>query len=124
MYTSYFGNRKNIINPLAITVKRPYWFKGLHYPNLGPKESFLKDYKDGKIDEIEYIEQYTKLVLDPLSPEETYRDLIDTYGEDVTLLCYEKPPKFCHRHIVALWFENNLGVDIPELKFGTDFKAK
>lgn len=117
MYTSYFGNHKNITNPLAITAKCPYWFKGPHYPNLGPKESFLKDYKDGKIDEIEYIEQYTKLVLDPLSPEEIYRDLIDTYGEDVTLLCYEKPPKFCHRHIVALWFENSLGVDIPELEF-------
>ncbi|KKM90780.1 hypothetical protein LCGC14_1235320, partial [marine sediment metagenome] len=56
-------------------------------------------------------------VLDPLSPEEIYKELIDTYGEDVTLLCYEKPPKFCHRHIVAHWFENNLDVDIRELKF-------
>ena len=49
MYTSYFGNRKNIINPLSITAKKPYWFSGPHYPKLGPKESFLKDYKDGII---------------------------------------------------------------------------
>ncbi len=117
MYTSYFGNRKNIINPLAITATCPYWFTGPHYAKLAPKESFLKDYKAGRIDEEGYIEQYMKLVLDPLSPEETYKELIDTYGEDVTLLCYEKPPKFCHRAIVALWFEDNLSVEVPERKF-------
>lgn len=115
MHTSYFGNRKNIVNPLAITGRPPAWFVGPHYPKLGPKESFLRDYKNGIIDEKGYVELYTKLVLDPLSPEEIYKELIDTYGEDITLLCYEKPPKFCHRHIVALWFEDNLGVSIPEL---------
>lgn len=114
MYTSYFGNRKNITNPLSITAKKPYWFVGPHYSPLGPKASFLKDYKDGTIGEEGYIEQYTKLVLDPLSAEETYNELIDLYGEDVTLLCYEKPPKFCHRHIVVKWFETNLGILVPE----------
>ncbi len=118
MYTSYFGNRRNFTNPLIISGKPPYWFKGPHYPKLGPKESFLKDYKAGKIDEEGYIEQYTKLVLDPLDAKETYQEIIDTYGEDVTLLCYEKPPKFCHRHIVALWFEAELGVKVTELGFG------
>lgn len=119
MYTSYFGNRKNITNPIAITGEKPYWFVGPHYPALGPKKSFFKDYKAGIIDEEGYIEQYMKLVLDPLSAEETYKDLIDTYGEDITLLCFEKPPKFCHRHIVVNWFETELGIKIPELKFSS-----
>lgn len=114
MYTSYFGNHRNITNLLAITNKPPAWFVGPHYPKLGPKESFLMDYKRGLITEVEYIEQYMKLVLDPLPPEETYNELISLYGEDVTLCCYEKPPEFCHRSIVAVWFENNLGILVPE----------
>lgn len=117
MYTSYFGNRKNIINPLAITFKPPFWFKTPNYPILAPKELFLRDYKNNIINEEKYVELFLELVLDPLNPEEIYNELIETYDEDVTLLCYEKPPKFCHRHIVSNWFENNLGVEVPELPF-------
>lgn len=117
MHTSYFGNRKNIVNPLAISANPPKWFDGPHYPKLGPKDSFLWDYKNGKIDEEGYIEQYTKLVLDPLSAAEIYKELVDTYGEDVTLLCYEKPPQFCHRHIVAIWFKDELDIKVSELAF-------
>ena len=117
MYTSYFGNYRNIVNAVAITGKPPAFFHGSHYPKLGPHESFLMDYKYGRIDDKEYIELYTKLVLDPLSPEETYKELVDTYGENVTLCCYEKPPKFCHRAIVAIWFETNLGILVPEHKY-------
>lgn len=117
MFTSYFGNRKNITNPLAITGKPPYWFKGPHYAPLGPKESFLHPYKNGTLDELGYIEQYIKLVLDPLDPKVVYKELTDTYGDDVTLLCFEKPPKFCHRSLVAIWFESNLGIAVTELEY-------
>lgn len=122
MFTSYFGNRKHIINPIAILTKPFRWFKSPCYPKLGPsdKGTFLGDYKNGLINEREYIDQYVKLVLNPLDAEEIYRELIDTYGDDVTLLCYEKPPKFCHRYVVAYWFENELGVNVQELKFGSN----
>ena len=120
MYTSYFGNRKHITNPVAILTKPFRWFKSPCYPKLGPsdKGTFLRDYKSGLINEREYIEQYIKLVLNPLDAEEIYKELIDIYGNDVTLLCYEKPPKFCHRHVVSHWFEKELGVEIEELGFG------
>lgn len=32
------------------------------------------------------------------------------------MLCYETNTEFCHRHIVAAWFELLLGVEIPEAK--------
>lgn len=115
MKTSYFGNLKNIKNPVAITAKPPAFFKGPNYIKLAPKSSFLWAYKNGEIDEEEYVKQYMKLVLKPLSPQETYDDIVNTYGNDVVLLCYEKPTDFCHRHIVASWFEINLGVKVTEL---------
>lgn len=31
------------------------------------------------------------------------------------MLCYEPNTNFCHRHIVAAWFEILLGVSVPEV---------
>ena len=35
-------------------------------------------------------------------------------GQDVALCCYEKPEEFCHRHILADWIKEKLGVEISE----------
>ena len=32
------------------------------------------------------------------------------------LLCYENNKDFCHRHIVAAWFEIMLGIKVDEVK--------
>ena len=113
MKTSYFGNLRNVSNPLSISGKAPSWYNGPQI--LAPKYGFFKDRKDGKIDDIGYTEQFCDLVLKPLDVIQTYHHLIETYGEDVTLLCYEKPGQFCHRRIVASWFELSLQVQVPEL---------
>lgn len=115
MHTSYFANLKNVKNPLSISGKAPEWYTGPQFKILSPKYGFFRDYKDGKIDQLGYTEQFLDQVLKPLDPQSTYDYLITTYGEDVTLLCYEKPGDFCHRHIVALWFEMNLGVKVSEI---------
>jgi len=57
--------------------------------------------------------------LSKLSPQQTYDDIVGIYGDDVALLCYEKPPQFCHREIVAVWFKLNLGLIVTELPFNT-----
>lgn len=116
IYTSYFGNLKRIENPLAITARPPVWFKGPNYHKLAPNELLLWDHKNKKINDYEYITLFTKL-LDLLSPREIYNELIETYGENVTLLCFEKPPQFCHRHIVAIWLQDNLGITVSELPY-------
>jgi uncharacterized protein (DUF488 family) len=42
-------------------------------------------------------------------------DLQKLAGDKIPcLLCYEKPGDFCHRHIVAEWLHNNLGVHVEE----------
>lgn len=85
-------------------------YVGRWYPNLTPKKEFWRVWKDnrGKISEEEntryYIEEYYKQVLSKLDPEVVYKEL-----EYSTLLCYEDSSDFCHRHIVAAWFNLLLG---------------
>ena len=92
-------------------------YQVLCYPKLAPKLSFWKVWHNniGKITEGEnnryYVREYWNQVLSKLDPEEVYRDL-----DCSVLLCYEPNTEFCHRHIVAAWFEILLDVEVPELK--------
>ena len=91
-------------------------YNGECYPELAPLKSFWRTWKDniGKISEQEnnryYIEEYWKQVLSKLDVEKVYREL-----DYSTLLCYENNNEFCHRHIVAAWFELLLDVKVPEV---------
>lgn len=92
-------------------------YDGKSYPVLAPKLSFFKIWHSniGIIKEEEnnkfYIEEYYKQVLSQLDPEEVYKKL-----DNSILLCYEPSDKFCHRFIVAAWFELFLDIYIPEVK--------
>ncbi len=92
-------------------------YNGKCYPKLAPKLQFWKIWHDsiGTISDEEnnkfYIQQYYVQVLSKLDPEQVYREL-----DDSVLLCYEDNTEFCHRHIVAAWFEILLGVTVPEQK--------
>ncbi|MBR1413484.1 MAG: hypothetical protein IJ574_02290 [Bacilli bacterium] len=103
---SISGNRGKDVN-----------YKGNCYPKLAPKLSFWKVWHEniGKISEEEnnkyYINEYYKQVLAKLDPKDVYEEL-----ENSILLCYEDNTKFCHRHIVAAWFELLLEKKVPEIK--------
>lgn len=92
-------------------------YQGDCYPILAPKLSFWKIWHDniGKVSEEEnnkyYVQEYWNQVLSKLDPEKVYREL-----DNSILLCYENNDEFCHRHIVAAWFEILLGIKIPEIK--------
>lgn len=92
-------------------------YVGNSYLDLAPKIPFFRKWRSniGKIPDEEnnrfYVNEYWNQVLKELDPEKVYNDL-----EYSTLLCYEDNTKFCHRHIVAAWFEILLGVTIPEVK--------
>ncbi len=68
-------------------------------------------------------EEYERLYFDGLAqldPKETWDRLHDLAGgAEPVLLCWEKPPfddkNWCHRRMVAKWFQDQLGVDVPEL---------
>jgi len=58
--------------------------------------------------------------LSALNPSSVWSDLHELSGEsEPVLLCYERPPfsktNFCHRRMVAEWFEKELGFVVPEL---------
>ena len=87
------------------------------YPDLAPNPSFWRIWKNniGTIPEKEnnkyYIQEYWKQVLSKLDPKKVYNDL-----DNSVLLCYESNMEFCHRHVVAAWFELLLNVKVPEAK--------
>ena len=92
-------------------------YKGKCYPALAPKRDFWEVWHSniGKISEREnakyYIDKYYEEVLSKLDVNKVYKEL-----DESILLCYEDARAFCHRHIVAAWFELMLGVRVPEVK--------
>lgn len=121
VYTSYYGKvqklRKENILLVNIARKKPNWFFGLSCEKLFPDRGMLK------LDEVEYTKRY-EAILSRLAPMQVYRELdtmMRNYGASaVALVCWEKPEKFCHRHLVAKWFKEKLGMDVMEY----DYKPK
>ncbi|MGZ4303127.1 MAG: DUF488 family protein [Gaiellaceae bacterium] len=37
-------------------------------------------------------------------------------GRGLVLLCFEKPGQFCHRRVLAEWWEEQTGQHVPELE--------
>lgn len=109
IYTTYFSNLINLpdnIIPIAICGKIPDGWSGRRYRKLAPKYDFFKVWKQTH-DNNYYIEQYTKQVLNTLHPDQVVHELYQDIPKDCTiaLVCYEKPNKFCHRHLVADWLK-------------------
>lgn len=107
IYTSYFGNMRNIpddIIKVSIALYKPKGMNIPHYLKLAPNARILYEYKNGIIDEKEYEKRYSEEVLDGIDLTELVEDLKDiSGGKDVVLLCYEKN-EFCHRYVFRKWF--------------------
>lgn len=54
--------------------------------------------------------RYQTEVLDNLEAQ----DVLNALPEGAILLCWERAGDFCHRRIVAEWFETELGIVVPE----------
>lgn len=66
--------------------------------------------------------------LSHLDPQAVWAQLHDiAQGHEPVLLCYENPPfdeiNFCHRRMAAEWFENELGLVVPEWNYGHSVPA-
>lgn len=116
IYTSYFAKLKSLpenIIPISICGKAPNWYKGLQYKKLAPKYNFFMEWKKNH-DNDYYIKCFNEQVLGKLDWFQVYEELQDlaaTCGKqhyEIALICYEKPSDFCHRHLVADWFNKNL----------------
>ena len=117
IYTGYYSKIKEYADSgltlLSISRTKPEFAKScIDIPQLFPSDKILWDYKKGKIDEMEYTSQY----LDQLNELGTDRiiQMIQIFGDNVVLLCWESPEKFCHRHILADYINKNSGVVVEE----------
>ena len=109
--TSYFA--KSAKEPGAVSIARfpPRWYTGRRYFRLAPTPEMLK-LEDWE----EYQRRYREEILSGLDPDEILRDLdVAGAGHDVILLCFEKERTHCHRGLVAEWFSETLGLEVPEL---------
>jgi hypothetical protein len=141
IFTSYFSNMRNIINPVSIAHSNPYWYKGLSYSLLAPTSKILNEYKSNRFSNDKkaimiYTDAYAEEILSKLDQEKVYeelhfklvksiaRQISETkYSEEdiVTLLCWERPDKFCHRHLVARWFAEK-GIEVKEISLNKDIQ--
>ena len=116
IYTSYFAQLRNLpenIIPIAICGKSPDWYKGLEYKKLAPKWSFFSKWKKNH-DNDYYIKHFNDEVLNKQDILIVYEELMHLSNyQDIALICYEKPEDFCHRHLVASWFNKN-GIECEE----------
>ncbi len=72
-----------------------------------------------KYNEALFKERYYNEILNYLNPGQEYETLhMLAGGAEPILLCWEKNPhnshEWCHRRMVAEWFEASLGVKVPE----------
>lgn len=124
--TSYFANpllNQNEVFLVRISNTAPSGFP-IHYvlqEAIPTWETIVGPYKDGLLSETDYILRYRQL-LDSQSFTiqlmiDTIKEQAQTLGLDkIVFLCYEKPGKFCHRHIFAQWLSEKLEEPVEEFK--------
>jgi hypothetical protein len=67
----------------------------------------------------EFVVRY-RAILDRLDPQ-GLADELHRYGPHPTIVCWEQPQaihagrSWCHRHLVAAWLEDKLGIEVPEV---------
>jgi hypothetical protein len=109
MFTSNFATVKKLpahLKPVAISIGVPKWWNGPVERRLAPTWQMLKmDRKD-----------YDRLFKQRLARLNA-RELYESLGENAVLLCYEAHNDWCHRRLVAEWFEQELGIVVPEWGF-------
>ena len=115
------SNYKNCVTENGISISgdrgRSAGFTGLALPELAPKKEFWQVWHNslGKIpkeaSDKYYVKEYYRQVLSKLDPKEVLKKIPD----GSILLCYEKSDEFCHRHLVAFWFELFLGISSSEV---------
>jgi hypothetical protein len=103
--------------PRGTMAKRlPYRYKRLL--DLAPPRDLFGRWIAGTIDPDEYTRVY-RSYLDGLGPEEVTTQLekksADNGGKPLVLLCWCPPGEFCHRRVLADWYLQKTGREIPEL---------
>ena len=98
--------------PVSIAGYAPDTYKGIQFKTLAPKYSWWKEWHDQHLSNEWYKAKYQETVLAKLNPK-VIANRLQSFGDNIVLLCYEKPEEFCHRQLVAAWL-NGAGVSVHE----------
>lgn len=119
LHTSYFDNINKIGQedqelPVFVSIawKTPSWFDGPRMPELAPKKEWWTEWHERFKDDLEssesvtwYTKKYKETVLSCLDQVSVVTKLSEL-SQNIVLLCYETPEKFCHRHLVSEWIDS------------------
>lgn len=99
-------------------------FVKYEYKSLAPNWKLIENLNKKKITEDQFIKSYEDQ-LDSLSADKVYEDLVNLVsGFEPIIMTSISKKKFCHRHLVAEWLENELGIIIEEYKVGKVVRSK
>ena len=116
MTASWFNKLPTGATPIGVSRGVPRGKSGYHR---------LRELEPGAWFKSVAAEQYLTLygqILDRLDPG-AIRDRLLGYGAIPVMLCWEAAHdchvggKWCHRHLAALWLEDRLGIEVPEVAF-------
>ena len=118
--TGYYAKIKSHTdqqNIVSISVSGPKWFYVRHrYVDLVPRYELLLNFRNNKITESQYVDQYNAM-LHSLDPQKVYSDLL-AFNPKPIICCHCGLKHMCHRHLVAEWLQSSLSIRIPEYKVG------
>ena len=119
IYTGYYSKIKEYADAgltlLSISRTKPGFAKNcVDVPPLFPDEKILWGHNKGDIDNMEYTSKYLDQ-LDDIGIDRIIKT-IQIFGDDVVLLCWESPEKFCHRHILADYINRNSDLVVEEFE--------
>lgn len=117
IYTGYYAKLKKYTEdgliPISIAMKTPKFYTGTEFKALAPTWNIFSKWKSGEISNDQYIELFKKEVLDKLNKVQI-KNFLNSFKDDIILLCYEKSSDFCHRHIVGQWISNEFNIEVQE----------
>lgn len=123
MKTSYFyksKSKKDTNHFVSIARGRPWYYPNIRHElkSLAPTLNLLKEFKMGLVTEKEYVEQFNAMLAN-LNVNDVINELHQkTGGDEPVIMCHCATKHFCHRHLVAEWFEKETGEVVQELDLG------
>ena len=119
IYTGYYAKIKeyeqNGLVVVGVSGKIPDGFNGKRYQKLAPKYDWWHEWHDKKLSNEWFKQKYYETVLNQLDAVSVVKELQD-FGENIVLLCYETPEKFCHRHLAAEWLKEKAQLNVVEFE--------
>lgn len=109
IWTSNFARAGRLPDAVSISRGKPGWFDGRSFDLLAPRWNWIKDIRSGVWSWEKYAEAYNGLLA-----ELDATNVVAALGDGAVMLCFCKPDELCHRQLVSLWIEREMGLIVPE----------